>query len=117
MMPIPTRPGTSALGSPFSKCRRNSASGSISTVRHSSSGAPLSTMIVSCATKRLRLGSHVLPLGPIELQTYLREYHLSPRFQVTYTTAAESPRPSAHSLPPKGKVRARHFHRSTAIDR
>src|SRR5437762_6052379 len=115
MTPTPTRTGTSAFGLPSSKCARNSAEGSMSSVRHSPTGPPDSTTTVSCATNRLRFRSQVRPFSLSELHAYLSEYHLSPRFQETYTTAAESPRPSLHSLPPLGRTCARHFQRTRLV--
>src|SRR5882724_4041168 len=117
MMPTPTRSGTDAVASPSSKWLRNSTSGDICTDLHWPMGGPLSTITVSLARNGFRFLSQVAPFGPTELQTYLSEYHRRPRFHVTYTTAAESPRPSAHSFPSRGRTSARHLQRSEAIER
>src|SRR4051794_11438437 len=107
MMPTPMKSGTDAVGSPSSKCLRNSAFRSMRSVFHSPSGAPDSSTTVCCVANGLLFLSQTAPLGPTALHTYLSAYQCSVRRQEIYTTAAESPLPSWHSLPPLGKVTAR----------
>ena len=83
MIPIPTRSGTSALELPSSKCARNSADGSMLSFFQTPTGPPDSSTTVSCTTKRFRFWSQIWPFVAAVLQTYLSEYHLSPRFHET----------------------------------
>src|SRR5665213_3289213 len=99
--------GTEAVVSPCSKCLRNSALRSMRSVFHSFSGAPDSSTTVSCAANGLLFLSHVAPFGPTALHTYLSAYQRSVRRHEMYTTAAESPLPASHSLPPFGSFTAR----------
>src|SRR6187402_41379 len=105
MMATPMKSGTGALGLPASKCLRNSLFRSRCSVTHTLSGPPDWSTTVFCAANGLLFLSQTAPLGPTALHTYFSAYQRRPRRQDTYTTAAESPLPSSHSLPPLGKVR------------